>query len=248
MKSRLLCSWSQPPVKTQTASLLITLLTSVLLFGLIRPGQCDDSKSNHQRPRVLILGDSISIGYTPFVQSVLSDEAKVIRPMKDPKNPENCAGTQNGVKAVERWLKIGGGDWDVIHFNFGLHDMKRVDPQTGEPSNNALHLRQSGPDAYARQLEQIVMNLKATGAKLIFATTTPVPSGKVQPYRNVEDPARYNSIAVNIMKKHGVMVDDLYGFTLPRLNEIQRPANVHFTEAGSELLAREVVRHIRAAL
>ena len=32
-----------------------------------------------ERPRVLILGDSISIGYTPHVQELLKGEAEVVR-------------------------------------------------------------------------------------------------------------------------------------------------------------------------
>lgn len=82
------------------------------------------------RPRVLILGDSISIGYTPIVQESMQDEAVVLRPMADADRPENCEGTTRGVEAVDRWLQIDGGRWDVIYFNFGLHDFKCVDPDT----------------------------------------------------------------------------------------------------------------------
>jgi acyl-CoA thioesterase-1 len=50
------------------------------------------------------------------------------------------------------------------------------------------------------------------------------------------------------MNKHGVIINDLYSFALPRLDEIQRPKNVHFTEAGSELLAEQVAKSILKAL
>lgn len=220
---------------------------------LVLPGQAGFLKAAPtpapaDRPRVLILGDSISIGYTPYVREMLRAEAEVVRPMRDADTAENCAGTLNGVREIDRWLKIGGGRWDVIHFNFGLHDLKRVDPQTGQASNRPEDPRQSEPEAYARQLEEIVAKLKSTRAKLIFATTTPVPSGGVRPHRDVADPERYNAMARRIMKRHGVAVNDLHGFARPRLNEIQRPVNVHFTEPGSKALAREVARHVRAAL
>jgi hypothetical protein len=201
-----------------------------------------------EKPRVLILGDSISIGYTPFVQEMLKDEAVVIRPTRGERRAENCQGTTYGVKQIDRWLKLGNGHWDVIHFNFGLHDLKHVNPATRANSNNPKDPRQAEPATYEKQLREIVGKLKKTGAKLIFATTTPVPAGGVRPYRDVEDPARYNAIAVKIMKEHGIGIDDLYAFANPQLKKIQRPVNVHFTPEGSRALARQVVKHIRQAL
>lgn len=200
------------------------------------------------KPRVLILGDSISIGYTKAVQEILKDEAVVIRPTRGKNRPENCAGTINGVKQIDRWLKIDGGNWDVIHFNFGLHDLKRVMPGTIKNSNDPKHPRQSEPDQYEKHIREIVGKLKKTGAKLIFATTTPVPEGGVKPHRDIQDAGRYNEIAGRVAKEHGASINDLYGFALPRLKKIQRPVNVHFTPEGSKLLAGEVAKAIRAAL
>jgi len=200
------------------------------------------------KPRILILGDSISIGYTPFVQELLKNEAVVVRPMANEKQAENCEGTTKGVEAVERWLKLQGGHWDVIHFNFGLHDLKQVDPVTKKNSNEATGVHQADPDVYERQLRQIVAALKKTNARLIYALTTPVPNGGVKPYRDVLDPLRYNEIALRVMEQNGVAVNDLYAVALPRLKEIQQPINVHFTKQGSQLLAEAVVASIRGAL
>lgn len=199
-------------------------------------------------PRVLLLGDSISIGYTPYVQKMMQGEAVVLRPTRNGKRAENCAGTTNGVKHIDRWLQIDGGRWDVIHFNFGLHDLKRVMPGTLSNSNNPEHPRQAEPDVYERQLRTIARKLKATGAKLIFCTTTPVPSGGVKPHRDVEDPERYNAIGRRIAAEVGARVNDLWAVAQPRLNEIQRPVNVHFTPEGSKFLAEHVVRAIRESL
>jgi acyl-CoA thioesterase-1 len=204
------------------------------------------------KPRVLLLGDSISIGYTPFVQERLKEEAVVLRPSRT--NPqtkkvanENCAGTNNGVKNIDRWLMLDGGHWDVIHFNFGLHDLKRVDPKTGANSNNPDDPHQADPETYEKQLREIVGKLKKTGAKLIFATTTPYPEG-VTPHRDVEDAQRYNEIARKIMKENDVAVNDLYSVILPRLKDLQRPVNVHFTPEGSKVLGEEVAKEILTAL
>jgi acyl-CoA thioesterase-1 len=126
----------------------------------------------------------------------------------------------------------------VIHFNFGLHDLKRLD--------DGKH--QVPIDSYERYLRLIVQRLKRTNARLIWATTTPVPDAKVSPPRVAADVGAFNAVAARVMKEHEVRIDDLYSFALPRLSEIQQPANVHFTPAGSELLARQVAEAIEQAL
>jgi acyl-CoA thioesterase-1 len=228
------------------SSLLETLLFLVALCG----GSHSDAQ---EKPRVLILGDSISIGYTPYVQEMMKGEAVVVRPTGKP-NPktqktraENCAGTNNGVKNIDRWLKIDGGNWDVIHFNFGLHDLKRVKADTGQNSNDPKDPQQADLATYEKQLREITKKLHATGAKLIFATTTPYPGG-VKPHRDPEDAARYNEVAQKIVAEYDGTINDLYSFALPRLKKIQRPVNVHFSPEGSQQLASEVVKHLRAVL
>jgi hypothetical protein len=192
------------------------------------------------KPRVLILGDSISIGYTPYVQKLLADEAVVQRPKG------NCAGTNNGIKNIDAWLKLDGGKWDVVHYNFGLHDLKGVDAK-GKNSNDATAPRQADLATYEKQLDAITAKIVATGAKAIFATTTPYPAG-VTPHRDPADAERYNAVARKVAAKCGVAIDDLHGFAKPRLESIQRPVNVHFTPEGSKALAGEVAKSIRAAL
>src|SRR5260221_7460827 len=66
-------------------------------------------------PRVLLIGDSISMGYTLPVRELLQGKANVHR------IPENGSSTPVGVAKLKAWL--GDGKWDVIHFNWGLHDL-----------------------------------------------------------------------------------------------------------------------------
>ncbi|MCA8954716.1 MAG: sulfatase-like hydrolase/transferase [Planctomycetes bacterium] len=197
--------------------------------------------------RVLLLGDSISIGYTPFVRTMLQGVAEVHRPMRDARRPENCAGTTHGVARLDAWLQASGGHWDVIHFNFGLHDLKRVHPDTGAASNDPAHPNQAPLQTYERQLRKIVARLRQTGAKLVFATTTPVPRG-VRPHREQADVERYNATARRVMAEHGIAVSDLHAFAATRLAQIQQKANVHFTREGSRVLAGEVARQLRKAI
>lgn len=197
-------------------------------------------------PNVLIIGDSISIGYTPFVKQLLAGRANVMRPVLENGKAENCQGTNNGVKNIKGWL--GDTKWDVIHFNFGLHDLKHVDPVSGKNSTNANDPLQADIKQYKKNLKKIVTVLKTTEAKLIFATTTPYPNKVDGPLRLPNMPQKYNKVAVRIMNKNGIQINNLHAFVVPRMSEIQKPHNVHFTEAGSKALAEKVADRIKEAL
>ena len=75
-------------------------------------------------PRVLLIGDSISIGYTVDVRAMLKGKANVHRPLT------NCGPTTTGLQKLDEWLETGGKGkkWDIIHFNWGLHDLKYMGP------------------------------------------------------------------------------------------------------------------------
>ena len=181
-------------------------------------------------PRVLLIGDSISIGYTLPVRKQLAGKANVHR------IPANGGPTTNGLARLKEWL--GGGTWDVIHFNWGLHDLKLM----------ADGQHQVSVEAYEKNLRELVGQLKATQAKLIWASTTPVPDGKLSPPRSNADVQAYNAVARKIMTENNVVIDDLYEFALPQLAKIQRRVNVHFTDEGSQVLATQVVKSIEPFL
>jgi lysophospholipase L1-like esterase len=132
----------------------------------------------------------------------------------------------------------------VIHFNWGLHDLKHVKQAgTSENSNDPNDPQQADVVQYAANMEVLVRQLESTGAKLVFATTTPYPAG-VKPCRKPEYAAQYNAAALNIMKAHHIAVNDLHGLILPRMAELQKPVNVHFNPEGSELMANQVAEYL----
>ncbi|TAN38712.1 MAG: SGNH/GDSL hydrolase family protein [Verrucomicrobia bacterium] len=187
-------------------------------------------------PNVLIIGDSISMGYTPYVAKLLRGKANVIH------NPGNAQGTTYGRENLATWL--GAKSWQVIHFNWGLHDLKHVKVVGGQKnSDDPKDPQQADLLTYETNLRALVEQLKATKAKLIFATTTPYPAG-VSPFRAPEDAAQYNKVALRIMQANGIKLDDLYTLILPKLKELQRPRNVHFSDKGSEVLAQHVAESI----
>lgn len=199
-------------------------------------------------PNVLLIGDSISIGYHAGVGELLKGKANVFRPV-NPKNgaADNCSDTSKGVATLDTWLAMQP-KWDVIHFNWGLHDIKHVKPGTTDVSSDEAHPRLRSPEEYKANLEAIVVKLKATGARLVYCTTTPVAPGTLSPYRSNADVEAYNAIAVKLMGEKGIPVNDLYGFAKDRLEKIQLPKNVHFTAAGSQVLAGQVVSAISGQL
>jgi lysophospholipase L1-like esterase len=216
-----------------TVPLVVSL---ALLAGCGRQQQRQAADATYV-PKVLIIGDSISIGYFEPTKQLLEGRAEVYH------NPGNAAHTANGLARLDEWL--GDTRWDVIHFNHGLHDLKYMN-EKGDLTDPAKGTQQIPIDQYARNLDELTKRLKKTGAVLIFATTTPVPEGSAG--RIQGDAKRYNEAALKVMKKRRVRVDDLYAFALPRLDTIQRPHNVHFTDEGSRLLAEQVAASIREAL
>jgi acetyl esterase/lipase/lysophospholipase L1-like esterase len=192
-------------------------------------------------PRVLLIGDSISIGYTLPVRKLLAGKANVHRV------PTNARHTGIGLQMINEWL--GDGKWDVIHFNWGLHDLcyRSTNPATPNRKDKANGKLDLTFEEYQQNLSKLVDILKATDAKLIWASTTPVPDGESGRFKG--DEIKYNKAARKIMKEKNVMINNLYARAMRKLSEIQLPnGNVHFTPEGSEYLAQKVAASIRKAL
>jgi len=187
-------------------------------------------KDDPSLPRVLLIGDSITMGYSAAVRAALKGKANVHL------IPENGATTANGLKKLKTWL--GAGKWDVIHFNWGLHDTKIM-----KDGKYQVPIGQ-----YEKNLRELVTQLKATDAKLIWASTTPVLAGELNPVRKQGAEVEYNAVAKKVMDENRIMSDDLHAFALPQLAEIQTPANVHFSPKGSEILGKHVASCIEPFL
>ncbi len=185
-----------------------------------RPTAWDYVADQPGLPRVLLLGDSISRGYTLNVRAALAGKANIHRA------PENCGPTANALKKLPLWL--GDGKWDVIHFNFGIHD------------------RETPIADYEQRLETIVARLQATGARLIWASSTPLP--EQSQYGPNAAIIQRNEVAVRVMAKHGIPVDDLYQLIVPRLADLQNTNDVHFKNQGYAVLGKQVASSITASL
>ncbi|WP_395752327.1 SGNH/GDSL hydrolase family protein [Prosthecobacter sp.] len=183
-------------------------------------------------PRVLLIGDSISMGYTLDVRELLKGRANVHR------IPTNGGPTTNGLKNIKDWL--GTSKWDVIHFNWGLHDLKYIadDPsKRADPKAPGSHPQVPLAD-YEKNLTELVKTMQATGAKLIWCNTTPVPAGSDG--RVEGDEKKYNEAAARVMTAAGIPTDDLCAHAAAKLTDVQLSANVHYSPAGYHYLAEKV--------
>jgi len=197
--------------------------------------------SDASLPKVLIIGDSISIGYTPYVAEMLQGDA-LVRHIAG-----NAQHTGTGLKKIDRWL--GDTKWDVIYFNWGLWDFCYRSPEsTDEAHRDKLHGTVAIPlKEYETNLNQLVNRLEKTGAKLLWASTTVVPEGEAG--RFAGDDLKYNAVAAGIMKRHGIRIDDLNALTRGFPHELFRgPEDVHYTSAGYRKIAIQVGESIRNAL
>ncbi len=181
-------------------------------------------------PNVLIIGTSISIGYTPYVREILAGVANTYR------IPENSNSTEVAMAKIDFWL--GDMKWDVIHVNFGLHDLKYTfgDKEQDVP-----------PTLYKSNLRKLLRRMCDTGAKVIWANTSYYPE-KCTPRRDVGDDALYNDLALEVLKEFPqIVVDDQYSLTKANPDN-QQPNNVHFKPEGYRQQAVQASEFIKAAL
>lgn len=189
-------------------------------------------------PRVLLLGDSIRIGYAPLVAGKLDGVAVVVHPGK-----ENCADTPTTLKGLDRWLTDAKPD--VVHFNNGLHDLKL---------DKKAKTYQVPLEQYEANLKRIAERLREATPNVVFATTTPVlddrHAGRKAAFDRLDaDVKRYNAAATKAMLSLGVPVHDLY-----RIVVEHDPATMlgkdgtHFTPEANERLADAVADCVKRQL
>lgn len=187
-------------------------------------------------PLVLLVGDSISIGYAPHARAALAGRAEVRR------HEGNAGDSFNALSNLGAWL--GGIAPRVVHVNVGLHDL-RVWSHTGR--------HQVPVELYGKNVTLLLERLRATGAAVVWATTTPVldgaPRASAAFRRRNADVEAYNAAALSAARAAGVAVNDLNAFV--RARGVERsisPDGAHMTEETYAALGAEVARAIRERL
>ena len=174
-------------------------------------------------PRVLMVGDSICNGYQGRVAAMFEGRANVTYWISS-----YCVTSPGYLQLLAFYLDEA--KYDVIHFNNGLHSCDTPDADYEKSYRAALSL----------------IREKQPGAKLVWATSTPL---------NTEDSAKSEKVArLNAAARRaasdvgGIDEDDLYSLVNPLDRRTYWVDMHHYTHAGYELLASQVVGRVSTAL
>ena len=184
---------------------------------------------NTTKKQLLVVGDSISIGYSPQLFAALEDE------YEGQHVPTNGGPCSKGYHCIERWLGRFNTpphpQWDLVVFNFGLHSLDR--PFTAEAETLAN---------YTRELRFIAGAITNMSQRTVWVTTTPVPlKVTTGPARHNKDVLAFNDAARQVAEDFTVPISDVYSAVMKQCPEtsgapdftyvscpLQSPGGVHF--------------------
>lgn len=181
--------------------------------------------------KVLLLGDSIRLNYGPKVFRNLDGIAEVVGPA------DNCRFVRYTIANIREWLGVYGNP-DVIHWNNGIWDVHHF-LDGDEKVLTTL-------DEYLTDLERLYNRLRLTGAKIIFATSTPCKEG--YPLMNNEDIIRYNKAAVELLKDKVDEINDLYSLINSDVEKYICNDNLHLSKDGIAAAGNQVTEIIKKYL
>lgn len=177
---------------------------------------------------LLLIGDSIRMGYQPLVTKLLEGRWIV-------RGPEENGGTSRNVLAnLDAWAAQPA---DVVHINCGLHDLARSFEST---------VNRVPRDEYAANVREVLGRLTARGGRIIWATTTPVIDEWHHLHKKFDrheaDVLAYNVVATTAAQGMGIPVDDLHAvIEAAGREQCLQPDGVHMIPAGYARLADAVV-------
>jgi lysophospholipase L1-like esterase len=214
-------------------------LGAALYFGALVLAAGDSTPG--PLPKVVLLGDSIRLGYTPIVEKELVGKAVIISPK------ENGGDSSNTLKHLDEW--VIREQPAIVHFNCGIHDTKKT--KTADKF-------QVPPDQYEANLRKIVERIRQeTKATVLFATTTPILDERAAKSRTKAEYElleasieKYNTIAKQVMQDLKVPVDDLHSLLTDADKRAQLISGdgVHYTAEGREMLGKAVAQFIKKHL
>ncbi|MBG87818.1 MAG: hypothetical protein CMO80_13070 [Verrucomicrobiales bacterium] len=224
----------------QQASVHGTLIGDVFHADLVflRPIPDQTANDDPNLPRYLFIGDSISGNYDTGLRRTLAGRFNIHHP------PTNCGSSTKGRNSVRSWLgdfKTRGRHWDVISFNFGHWDSGTTKAD------------------YQANLENVIQQLKPTGAKLIWVSTCPVPNGydAAGALKNGRAPGRtagvmnkyLNPWALEVIRRHPeISICDQWQFVKDqesgRYEQWWHGKNVHFKGEPAHALGRMLGAHV----
>lgn len=182
---------------------------------------------------VLLVGDSIRLGYDKSVKKTLEGKANVYFP------EENCRFASYVLRYIWEYKNlVPDGKVDVLHWNAGLWDCLRI---IGDDPHTPIEF-------YRYYMNKICERIKKVfpDAKVVFATSTSVLSEKMSPdfKRYNEEIEAYNKVAVEVVEKYGFIVNDLYSLSASLGEDAHSDAVHYYTPKGTEAFTNQVLNHI----
>lgn len=190
--------------------------------------------------KVLLLGDSIRMGYDDYVKELLKEECEVYYDAED-----NGRFSSYTLWQMNQFFKHFG-HFDVVHWNNGYWDMNIEAPMT-----TAMH----PVEEYVHYLHRILDEIRRNGAVPVFATTTPILSagqaadisgtGADSINYNNDWVVEYNEAACRVMQEEKVRVNDLYTVCLEDPHYYKCEDLLHLTEEGYRRCAEQIAKVVR---
>jgi hypothetical protein len=204
-----------------------TVLLLIVCLPALAQGQ------EKELPRVLIIGDSVYQQPAAETAKELKEYAQVVQASW---GEVNIRDTTTAIEHLDRLLgyydrkgeKLAEADrpkWDVIHFNLGLGDLIHRAPNMKSFRVMPIHaggVVATDPKQYEKNLQELVKRLKATGAKLIWASTTPIRHSSTDVFEMGSE-IKYNTIAARVMAEEKVATNDMYTYVRDLIN-MDKPA------------------------
>ncbi len=203
---------------------------------------------------LLLLGDSIRMGYDSFVQEKLAGRMSVFF------SEDNGRFAQYTLRMLNDWKnQLSLPEIHVIHWNNGLWDVLHLNANSTGPDGEAegetilpenVHSEcrfdkdpLTPPDMYRYMLGRILTRIRQLfpNAEVVFATTTPVIEEQATwAYRSNAEIECYNQIAREVLVPRGVRINELGDFAKRKCQSLHRDW-VHYNDEGSSLLADEII-------
>ena len=181
--------------------------------------------------KIVLLGDSIRMGYDKYIKDALSGVAEVVYP------DENCRYAENVLRFAHDWKAKGNwsDDTDLVHWNAGLWDVLELFED--EPLTS--------PEYYAQAIKRIHKRLRMLfpKAKIVFATSTAVIEEKcsLNFRRHNSIIEQYNRLAVEALSDTDTVINDLYALTKSCPADYHSDAVHYYTDQGTELIGGRVL-------
>ena len=206
---------------------------------------------------ILLLGDSIRMGYDSFVQKKLEGRANVYF------SKDNGRFAQYTLRAINDWrIQLSLPEIHIVHWNNGLWDLLHLNSnptesdgetegETISPKNVTSQLNfdkdpLTPPEMYRYMLGRVLTRIRQLfpKAEVIFATTTPVIEEQARwAYRSNAEIEQYNDIAREVLIPRGIRINELGRFATEKCQNLHRDW-VHYNDDGSSLLADEIIEYL----